>query len=157
MKKTNEEILDFLGLKVGDIIKIIDRHGDGDIAFWEIHRIEFSNGHLYLHFISDSVDGKDCVNSLFDFEDLLTNEYEIVTLKRVGDMKCGKKNPIDIDCSTCPLRPLHCTGSHGYENTLYEMLDNMYTNVFMSKDSPTYKAFKAELDKEVVYEGISKN
>lgn len=139
MKKTNEELLEFFGLKVGDKVKV-----DG----------------YYYPFVIVEENGKISAkreNSLssWDYYDigkltnvLLKNEYDFVKpKKKIGDIKCD-----EISCRKCPLRAIDCTAKG---KTLYEALEKYreYLNGFGGSLEPLEKtiiaSIKAELDKEV--------
>ena len=75
MKKTNEEILDFFGLKVGNEIKV-DSYYYPFVIFKE-------NGKIFVENCSSHYDVVTLIRIL------LNNEYEVVKpKKKIGDMKC---------------------------------------------------------------------
>lgn len=138
-RKTNERLLQFLGLKVGDKIKV--------------------EGYYYPFVIVEENDiifakRENCLSG-WDFYDvgaltniLLTCDYEIIKLKKkLGDMKCD-----EMSCNECPLRAIDCDAKG---KTLYEALENYkkYLNSFNGSLKPFEKtiidAIKVELDKEV--------
>jgi len=133
MKKTNEEILQFYGLKVGDKIKV-----DGYCYPFVI--VE-ENGKIFTK-------RENCLSSC-DYTSVLLNcDYEIITpKKKVGELICD-----EMLCKKCPLRAIVCDAN---SKTLYEALENYkkYLNGFDSHLKPFEKTFidaiKAELDKDV--------
>ena len=142
MKKTNEEILQFYGLKVGDKIKV-------DGYYYPFVIVEES-GIQYVK--SNWTCGSRC--NIIDFiHKLLGNNYEIIKpKKKVGELICDE----EIICAKCPLKAISCS----YNNdTLYEQLEKYIEdlNSFSSPLKPFEKAFidalkvelKVELDKEV--------
>ena len=139
MKKTNEELLQFFGLKVGDKIKV-DGYDKPFVIFEKSGKI-FAKRENCL----SSWDYYD-VRTLTDV--LLNCDYEIVKpKKKLGEINCNK-----MLCRNCPLRAIDCdiTG-----NTLYDALEKYIEdlNSFDSSLKPFEKAFidaiKVELDKEI--------
>ena len=140
MKKTNEELLQFFGLKVGDRVKIE--------CFTNPFVIREESGIQYAEEIR-----KDCqFGSTWDIIDFIRQlpgyDYEIITpKKKVGELICD-----EMLCRKCPLRAIDCDAKG---KTLYEALENYkkYLNGFDSHLKPFEKAFidaiKAELDKDV--------
>ncbi len=139
MKKTNEELLEFFGLKVGDKVKI--EGYDKPFVIFE------KSGIQYVEEMS-----KDRICSTWDIIDfiraLLRTEYEVIApKKKVGELICDK-----IFCIKCPLRAIDC---EKLSITLYEALEKYLNNFnsFNSSLKPFEKAFidalKAELDKDV--------
>lgn len=63
--------------------------------------------------------------------------------KKIGETRCCDYNC----CKSCPLSMANCCCDE--EGTLYEILDKTFENDGVDKDNPIYKAFRAELDKEV--------
>ena len=139
MKKTNKELLEFFGLKVGNKVKV--------------------DGYRYPFVIVEENDiifakKENCLSG-WDFYDvgaltniLLTRDYGIITSKKkLGEMKCN-----EILCSKCPLRAINCDS---IGRTLYEALEKYreYLNSFDDPLKPFEKTFiasiKAELDKEI--------
>ena len=142
MKKTNNELLQFFGLKVGDKIKV-----EGFINPFVILE---ESGTQYFEEIGYKGYKGICTSwDIIDFiHKLLGNEYEIIPpKKKLGEMKCG-----EINCYECPLRAVDCDID---SSTLYEALENYkkYLNSFNSSLKPFEKTFidalKAELDKDV--------
>ena len=139
MKKTDKELLEFFGLKVGDKVKI--EGYDKPFVIFE------KSGIQYVEEMS-----KDRICSSWDIIDfiraLLRTDYEIITAKKkIGEMKCD-----EMLCRKCPLRAIDCDAKG---KTLYEALENYkkYLNGFNGSLKPFEKAFigaiKVELDKEV--------
>ncbi len=143
MKKTNEEILQFYGLKVGDKIKV-------DGYYYPFVIVE-ENGKIFAKRKINYLYSWDYYN-VGTFNDVLLNrDYEIITpKKKIGDMKCS-----EIKCSKCPLRAIDCDAKG---KTLYEALENYkkYLNSFNGSLKPFEKALigaiKVELDKDVEVE-----
>ena len=134
MQKTNKEIAEFYGIKVGDVVKIYDQSGisDYDLTF----NVVFMDGIKLIR--ADLRRGTE-----FDPWILATRKYEVIKpKKKYGDLKCN-----DFDnCSSCPLRAFTCDHA---ANTLYGILEEGCIAYGYYADHPIYKAFKAELDKEV--------
>ena len=135
MKKTNEEILDFFGLKVGDEIKV-------DSYYYPFIIVK-ENSKIFVINCSSHYEVVTLIRIL------LNNEYEIVKpKKKVGEMKCG-----EINCYECPLRAIDCNTISS--RTLYESLEKYLNNFnsFNSSLKPFEKALidalKKELEKEV--------
>ena len=78
MKKTNEDILEFFGLKIGDTVKLYNRC-----------------------FKVGTVGGVLTLGTTPLLGALVGNEYEVV--RNFGDCACN-----DVPCDTCPLRHLDC-------------------------------------------------
>ena len=138
MKKTNKELLQFFGLKVGDKVKI-EGFTNPFVIFEE-------SGIQYVNWICNSAIIK---LDIIDFiHKLLGNEYEIIKpKKKVGELICDE----EIICAKCPLKAINCS----YNNdTLYEQLESYKKSILSFGDlKPFEKAFidalKAELDKDV--------
>lgn len=139
MKKTNEELLQFFGLKVGDKIKV-----DG-------YRYPFviveENSKIFAK-PENCVSRWDCYDVGALINVLLNNEYEVVKpKKKLGEMKCD-----EMVCRKCPLRAINCDAKG---KTLCEALENYRKNLkgFDGSLKPFENTFialiKAELDKEV--------
>ena len=132
MKKTNEEILQFYGLKVGDKIKV-------DGYYYPFVIVE-ENGKIFA---------KRKINYLYswDYYDigkltnvLLKNEYEVVKpKKKLGDMKCG-----EMSCNECPFISFDCSNvlKSIPKATLYEVLEGFMTIY-------NFEKIREELDKDV--------
>ena len=143
MKKTNEELLQFFGLKIGDKIKV-----DG---YYCPFVIDEENGIQYFEeFEEIGYKGYKGICTSWDIIDfihkLIGNEYEIIKpKKKIGEMKCD-----EMLCSKCPLRAVDCDITSS--RTLYESLEK-YLNSFNSSLKPFEKTFidaiKVELDKDV--------
>ena len=142
MKKTDKELLEFFGLKVGDKVKI-----EGLINPFVILE---ESGIQYFEEIGYKGYKGICTSwDIIDFiHKLIGNEYEIIKhKKKIGEMKCD-----EMLCRKCPLRAIDCDAKG---KTLYEALENYkkYLNSFNGSLKPFEKALigviKAELDKEV--------
>ena len=137
MKKTNEELLQFYGLKVGDKVKVS--------GYYYTFVIVEENGKIFAK-------RENCLYS-WDYTSVLLNcEYEIVKhKKKIGELTCD-----EMLCRKCPLRAVDCDITSS--RTLYESLEKYIEdlNSFDSSLKPFEKAFidalKVELDKEVEVE-----
>jgi hypothetical protein len=135
MKKTNKELLQFFGLKVGDRVKV-----EGFInsfVIFEKSGIQYVE-EMNKNWISNSRDIIDFIHKL------LGNEYEIIKpKKKVGEIKCS-----EMACNKCPLRTIKCDIN---SNTLYEQLENYEKNLtsFYPFEKAFINALKVELDKDV--------
>ena len=138
MKKTNEELLQFFGLKIGDKIKV-----DG---YYHPFVIGEENGKIFAK-------RENCLSS-WDYYDvgtltdvLLNCDYEVIApKKKLGEMKCE-----EMLCKNCPLRAVNCDID---SSTLYEVLETYEKdlNSFSTLkpfEKALFDAIKAELDKEV--------
>lgn len=135
MQKTNKELAEFYGIKVGDVVKIYDKSGisDYDLTF----NVVLRDGIKLIR--TDLRRGTE-----FDPWILADRRYEVIEpKKKYGDLKCKDF----YSCRECPLRAFSC-GSVA-DNTLYVVLDETLIKHGYGTDHPIYKAFKAELDKEV--------
>lgn len=141
MKKSNKEILDSLGLKVGDRVKILNcdfcdyfviKKGKDGFEYAEsVHSYRPCNT-WYLQTLASI---------------LLEYEYEIVKpKKKLGDMKCG-----EMSCNECPFISFDCSewrlnSTNVVKNipkaTLYEVLEGFMTIY-------NFEKIREELDKEV--------
>ena len=129
MKFTSEDLMKYMGLQVGDRIKVTFK--DDTIEEYEI--IKYDNGNIILH---DDFHGyDDHVGYLLD------NEIEILPRpKRVGELKCN-----DISCTQCPLKCM-CMGNFG--TNLYDNLEH-YKDEQEIFDQEIYDLLKTRLDKVV--------
>lgn len=139
MKKTNKELLQFFGLKVGDKIKVE--------GYYYPFVIVEENGKIFA---------KRKINYLYSWnyydvgtlpDVLLNRDYEIIKPKKIGELICD-----GMLCRKCPLRAIECDAKG---KTLYEALEK-YLNSFNVPLKPFEKAFidalKVELDKDVEVE-----
>lgn len=123
-------LLDALGLKVGDKVKIHD----------DIYKIEEAEDEdVYeLQNITGNRNICDLIILIFcDFE-------KIEPKKKYGNVVC-----VDIQCHCCPLFMIDCRCEDKCHHTLYEILDSTFDTLRISKNCNLYKALKEELDKEV--------
>ena len=137
MIKTSKELMEWLGLQVGDRVKVnfTSNMFQEDLIYEVVDDKIFVNQiHLKV------VNTKDFI--MIDLNYLVNIDFEILPRpKRVGDLKCkGFGN-----CGGCPLYWLSCDYSNG--GNLYEALEDWFEN---SKDQEIYDLLKARLDKEVV-------
>lgn len=130
IKFTSEDLMEWLGLQVGDEIRINDKPDNYIVELNEC--------------------GIPCVKDKytkirFEMTYLINRKVEILPRpKRVGDLKCSYDDT--LNCSKCPLFVL-CHASREYDNKrLYEVLDNWFES---SKDQEIYYLLKTRLDKEV--------
>lgn len=130
MLKTSKEFMEWLGLQVGDRIKISVENNE---FIYEI-RLNAENKPYLLN-------EQNLINC-GDVHSLIDMDFEILPRpKRVGDLKCM----IDInDCKKCPLYAV-CEESYVEGITLYEELQ--YTSAIV--DQEIYDLLKDRLDKEV--------
>lgn len=136
MKKTTKEYLEFLGLKVGDKIKIKDEPNREYEIVSETGN-DFSLRRRDSHLFGVAI-------TYISLDYLLDKEYEIVSKPtKLGDFKCGEKR-----CDSCPLRMLDCLIEKGGDITLYEMLDETCKVKEVKKESKLYKVFKEMLDSD---------
>ena len=143
MRKTNKEIAEFYGVKVGDIVRVYRNRYDTDGGVYDEYTVITDvDGDIVLH------------NKLgYSFELLYgisIKRYEVFKPKKKrGDLfKCKDFKK----CSDgCPLKGLSCNLGlvECSEDSLYEILEKTCSYYGFDTDHPIYKAFKAELDKEV--------
>ena len=138
MKKTNVELLQFFGLKIGDKIKV-----DG---YYYPFVIGEENGKIFAKRENSlsSCDYYD-IGKLTDV--LLNCEYEIVKPKKIGEMKCS-----EMACKDCPLRTIDCDiNSRTLNEALEIFIEDL--NSFNSSLKPFEKALidaiKVELDRNM--------
>ena len=138
MKKTDEDLLEFFGLKVGDKIKV-----DG---YYYPFVIFVKDGEIFAK-RENCLSSWDYYNTAILTDVLLNCEYEIITpKKKLGEMKCE-----EMLCKNCPLRAVNCDID---SSTLYEVLETYEKdlNSFSTLkpfEKALFDAIKAELDKEV--------
>ncbi len=139
MKKTNKEILDFFGLKVGDKVRV-----DG---YYYPFVIFVKDGEIFAK-------RENCLSS-WDYYDvgtltdvLLNCEYEIIKhKKKIGEMKCS-----EMACKDCPLRIIDCDIN---SRTLNEALEiyiedlNSFNSSLKPFEKALIDAIKVELDRDV--------
>ena len=136
MKKTNKDFLEFLGLKVGDKIKIEDEQN-------REYEIISKTGSIFSLKRRES-NPFETVFTYISLDYLLDKEYKIVEKpKKLGEMKCGEKR-----CDSCPLRMLDCLINKVGDITLYEMLDEVCEYRKIDKENNLYKVFKEMLDSD---------
>ena len=130
MKFTSEDLMNAMGLQVGDRVKVSGDFGHIFDVVKEERGIILQ--HLEQRYYSDLVN-------------IIDQDIEILPRpKRVGDLKC-KENK---DCRTCPLCWIcfiKIDEKNEMQTTLYEMLES-----FAVKDQEIYDLLKARLDKEVL-------
>ena len=139
MKKTNRELAEFYGITVGDIVTIYDEGG----VVYGVFECKDLDAMCPLRVITC----RDiCLNSM-GIGHIRNRRYEVSKpKKKIGETRCD-----DYSCESCPLRLLDCEQC-GYWDTnwsLYKILNEACASTGMNADHPIYKAFKAELDKEV--------
>lgn len=131
MKKTSKEFMEWLGLQVGDRIKI--EKSDCIYIIDDEYKIIHENG-LASNYSYMSIRG------------LIDLEVEILPRpKRVGDLKCSDYVE---DCSKCPVRVL-CGDYSNEQDTFYEMLQGFVDLSGDFFDQEIHDLLKARLDKEV--------
>ena len=140
MKKTNKELAEFYGLKVGDTVKIYDESGisDYDLTFNVVLRDDIKL------IRTDRGNGTD----EFDPWIIADRRYEVIKpKKKVGETLCSEHL-----CMKCPLHILYCyrcLDNFDVNWPLYRVLNEMAYKGGLKSDNPIYLAFRAELDKEV--------
>lgn len=138
MRKTNAELADFLGIKVGDIIEFE------------------SHGHTYkVKFVSLDDKGNELVclekeneGLGFHISHLIDVDYKVIQMpKHVGEQVCGSF----LKCADCPLAMLlNCGGCRlGVNASLYHCLDKAFEKEKAPSSHPIYKAYKQLLDAEI--------
>lgn len=124
MLRTQEEFLEWLGLKLGDRIEISTEY-----KVIKIDKCYYVQNHYNLHPISYLI-GKEFI--------------KLPAVKRVGNLKCDT----DIKyCRKCPIRWLcdnHYTNPKTRDTSLFEILENLDIT-----DAEVYEIFKKRLDKVV--------
>lgn len=133
MKFTSEDLMNAMGLAVGDRVKVT-----------------LVSGKLKIYEVVKSTDSlneeKVCLTENKSLSYLLNIDFEILPRpKTVGDLKCGQFNT----CETCPLQFI-CNlyvCSFNEDNSLYNILTKI--DVY---DQEIYDLLKNRLDKEVVEE-----
>ena len=136
MKFTSEDFMEWLGLQVGDKVKIAD----------DIYKLYLTDlGNYYLNCTKYDEVMKMYSTKDMELIDLLDKDIEILPRpKRVGDLKCNYYK----DCDNCPLIILFCDRQTDDEDTLYDVL-NRWNNEYVNFDQEIYDLLKARLDKEV--------
>ena len=138
MKKTNEELLQFFGLKVGDKVKVS--------GYYYTFVIVEEDGEIFAK-RENGLSSWNYYNTWTLTDVLLNCDYEIVKPKKIGEMKCS-----EMACKDCPLRTIDCDIN---SRTLYDALEKYIEdlNSFDSSLKPFERAFidaiKVELDKEI--------
>ena len=139
MKFTSEDLMEAMGLQVGDRVEVEDKGLKGTFDVTKDYGL-FRLDHVPIH------------NARIGYElyDILGLEYKILPRpKRVGDLKCG-----ECSCTTCQLRGIGCMNiSINAKNTLYEILDKYFEEY---PDQEIYDLLKVRLDKEVKEEDKAK-
>ena len=134
MKFTSEELLQSMGLAVGDRVKL----SEGYYTFiFDVKLNKYNKPYL-----------SDGEKQSKEITILLDHDFEILPRpKRVGELKCSDDDT--LNCSKCPLF-VFCHASREYDNKrLYDVLDDWFK---CSKDQEIYDLLKKRLDKEVVEE-----
>lgn len=133
MKLTSEDFMQWLGLQVGDRVKLNDDIWTVIYDANEIHTVylQIKDGELYY------------TRWLFE---LIDKNFEIIPkIKRVGDLKCCD----EIKCEQCPLRGICTTAMSFLSMKLYDTLDRYGVHKGTYFDQEIYDLLKARLDKEV--------
>lgn len=138
MRKTNAELADFFGIKVGDIIEFE--------AYGHTHKVKLVS-------LDDKVDGLVCIEKEneglgFHLSYLIDADYKIIkTPKHVGEKMCVNF----LKCEDCPLGMLLKCGGNclGLDASLYRCLDKAFENEKTPSSHPVYKAYKQLLDAEI--------
>ena len=139
MRKTHKDLLEWLGLKVGDVIRFNDSPNKWTVANEEYIALDPKvDRYIYGN-------GAKLVDEL-PTESLIEMEFNILPKpERVGDLICTTQ----IKCNKCPLKIL-CDSDYidiMYVDTLYNILELFKKNE--NFDQEIYNFLKARLDKEV--------
>lgn len=133
MKKTSKEFMEWLGLSIGDRIKVED-------VVYTINNLYILES--FVNATNQPFAHYECVHiSILVRDDV---EYEILPRpKRVGDLKCDDYEGCDYGC---PLMWLCCNAQkeHNCDITLYNVLD-----FYEIDDQEIYDLLKTRLDKEL--------
>ena len=133
MKKTNEEILEFFGLRVGDKVKI-----EGfayPLVIFEESGIQYVAGNWICNYAGIKLDIIDFIHKL------LGNDYEIIKhKKKLGEVQCN-----EIKCFECPFRAI-CGDSPSGE-TLSEIFETHEKRMLELREK--LNAIRTKLDKDV--------
>lgn len=131
MKITSEDILKTLGINVGDYVIV-------NGVKYKLITTKDEEGYIFV----DPDAYKLTVSDLIDIE-----EFEHIKNKgKVGETRCCDYKL----CSECPLCILSCENvDRAGDWFLYAILNEVCYKAGMKSDNPIYKAFRAELDKEV--------
>lgn len=120
MKFTSEDLLNAMGLKIGDRIKV-DLY---DVIF------EIKRSLRLSHSLTT-----------YDLTFLIDKEFEILPRRKI----LGNKLCRDFTCDKCPLKSFQfCRKSHFANPTLYDLIEGLKT-----ADEELYDFYKKRLDKEV--------
>ena len=131
MRKTNKELAEFYGIKVGDNVRIY--YGGSHEMFKVVFHDSTNNINL-----TSSTGGVYSPSFIGDCK------YEVIKpKKKLGETKCTDYET----CQNCPLDSLAC-GSFD-SDSLYGTLDTTFSRPGLSIDHPAYAVYKAMLDKEV--------
>lgn len=122
MKFTRKDLIEAMGLHVGDRIKT----KNGSICEISFDGSLLINGRAYSPF------------------SLIDEEFEIVPpIKNVGEQLCSK---MDCDSGSCPLHSINCYLHSKDDPSLYDVLEAWHKKY---KDDELYKILKTRLDKEI--------
>lgn len=144
MKKTQKEFAEFYGITVGDIVTVYNENGS-IYGVFECKGLKAMCPLKVIEIMEDS-----CLAAM-GIHHIGNMRYEVSKpKKKLGECRC-----INVNCYNCPLRFSDC----GYDfdsdsdDTLYEILDKVFEcrceKGYDFKNDLIYKAYKAELDKEV--------
>ena len=129
MKKTNVELLEFFGLKVGDKVRVEDDKSVYNILKEDEVCEEYDK---YKHI--------NCWSTTSFGSYLINRNYEVIKpKKKLGEMKC-----IEINCYECPFHTICEDGVLG--KTLSEIFETHEKRMLELREK--LNAIKAELDKE---------
>lgn len=137
MKKTSKELADFYGIKVGDEVNVFNDDG----TIYGIFLVKDLEERCPLQVIHCP---REPYVKAMDVYHIGDKNYEIIKpKKKYGDLKCKDF----YSCNECPLQVFSC--GNVADNTLYGVLEETCIKHRYDINHPIYKAFKAELDKEV--------
>ena len=134
MRKTHKDLLEWLGLKVGDVIRLNNFPNKWIVANEEYITLD-SKVDRYIDGVFKRVDQLPITH-------LIGMEINILPKpERVGDLECSG------NCKNCPLMSV-CSWDSDYQGKkIYEVLDYELTTIH--DDQEIYNFLKARLDKEV--------
>lgn len=138
MRKTSKELAEFYGIKVGD--KVTVHYGRCSHDTFKVVMDDATN-EIKLTSSTGGIYSPSFIGHL---------EYEVFKpKKKYGNLKCSDFRTCRGD--NCPLKGLSCQTClcDDDENTLYGILEKTRLHYGFDTEHPIYKAFKAELDKEV--------
>lgn len=150
MKKTNKDLLKWLKLKVGDVIRV--SNDEGKCVLYKVTRSIYNHDVVCIKIFSATNDAIDFIYNYSDLATLIGFDYEKVD-NFIGDRRCDEYE----QCKSCPLYGLSCQFSQNSDVTLYEILDGLVKAGCFDKNSAVYKHYKDRLDALYEKEGEETN